>query len=152
MKNHIRPHAEQQIQSRKLFIDDSDQLALESHNSLSSDSFYAQNTLMVDDVVPINDPTPINIYKMERDIPADEIEVADKVNKFEDQIAMESVKQHLKKITQLPSGLKDRVESDLIRKLTSVQPASTSKIFNLNLKSLLFCLQFFMEVQHSNQK
>ena len=38
------------------------------------------------------------------------------------QIAMESVEEHLKKITQLPSGLKDRVESDLIRKITSVKP------------------------------
>ena len=42
---------------------------------------------------------------------------------LEDQIAMESLDQHLKKITQLPGGFKHRVEADLLRKLTTVSPA-----------------------------
>ena len=124
----MRPHAEQQIQSRKLYIDDFDQLALDSHNLLSSDSFYAKNLLMVDDVVPIKDPTPIHIYNMDRDIPKKE-QLAQTASKLEDQIAMESVKQHLKKITQLPSGLKDSVEYHLIKKLTTIQPKRKSKTF-----------------------
>eukprot|EP00090_Calanus_glacialis_P008621 TRINITY_DN16973_c0_g1_i1.p1 TRINITY_DN16973_c0_g1~~TRINITY_DN16973_c0_g1_i1.p1 ORF type:complete len:620 (-),score=99.64 TRINITY_DN16973_c0_g1_i1:77-1936(-) len=35
---------------------------------------------------------------------------------------MESVNQHLKKISQIPSGLKNTLHADLIRKLTSVVP------------------------------
>ena len=46
---------------------------------------------------------------------------------LEDQIAMESLDKHLKKITQLPSGFKHKVEADLIRKLTTVSPAPISK-------------------------
>jgi len=123
VKHRMHPYAEHQIQSRKLFIEDSDQLAMETHNILSMDSFYADNPLLVDEMVPINEPTQINIYNMDRDISEEEIEVPDTVSKLEDQIAMESVNHHLKKISQLPLGLKADVESDLIRKLTSVQPA-----------------------------
>ena len=39
---------------------------------------------------------------------------------------MESLDKHLKLITQLPSGLKHKVEPDLIRKLTTVSPAPIS--------------------------
>ena len=114
----MSPHADHQIQPRQLSVDDSDQLALQSYISLSSDSYYAQNpfNLMVEDVVPINDPTPIDIYNMEDE---DDKDHDVTVSSLTDQIAMESVEEHLKKITQLPSGLRDRVESDLIRKITS---------------------------------
>ena len=50
-----------------------------------------------------------------------------KLSALEDQIAMESLDKHLKKITQLPSGFKHKVEADLIRKLTTVSPAPISK-------------------------
>ena len=100
-------------------MDDSDQQALQSYNTLSSDSFYAQNPLMVEDVVPINDPTPINTHEMEVE---DDNNVDGSVSNLADQVAMESVEEHLRKINQPPSGLKDRVESDLIRRITSVKP------------------------------
>ena len=75
---------DQQIEPRQLFADDSDQLTLQSYNSLEDDK---------DVDVTVSDLTH--------------------------QIAMESVEEHLKKITQLPSGLKDSVESD--RKLESLK-------------------------------
>ena len=53
--------------------------------------------------------------------------VPDELAELEDQIAMESLNTHLKKITQLPTGLKQAVESDLIRKLTTVEPKPKSK-------------------------
>ena len=58
---------------------------------------------------------------------SDNFSVPDKLSALEDQIAMESLDQHLKKITQLPSGFKHKVEADLIRKLTTVSPAPISK-------------------------
>ena len=59
----------------------------------------------------------------------DDFQVPDQLSDLEDQIAMESLDQHLKKITQLPSGLKHKVESDLIRKLTTVEPKPKSKLW-----------------------
>ena len=57
----------------------------------------------------------------------EDFQVPDQLTILEDQIAMESLNKHLKKITQLPSGLKQKVESDLIRKLTTVEPKPKSK-------------------------
>ena len=54
---------------------------------------------------------------------SENIEMPAKLLLLEDQIAMESLDQHLKKITQLPGGFKHRVEADLLRKLTTVSPA-----------------------------
>ena len=54
---------------------------------------------------------------------------------------MESLDKHLKLITQLPSGLKHKVEPELIRKLTTVSPAPISKehenILPLSPKNIL---------------
>ena len=58
---------------------------------------------------------------------SDNFSVPDKLSALEDQIAMESLDKHLKKITQLPSGFRHKVEADLIRKLTTVSPAPISK-------------------------
>ena len=58
---------------------------------------------------------------------SDNFSVPDELSALEDQIAMESLDKHLKKITQLPSGFKHKVEADLIRKLTTVSPAPISK-------------------------
>ena len=57
----------------------------------------------------------------------DNFSVPDELSALEDQIAMESLDKHLKKITQLPSGFKHKVEADLIRKLTTVSPAPICK-------------------------
>ena len=59
----------------------------------------------------------------------EDFQVPDQLSELEDQIAMESLDKHLKKITQLPSGLKHKVESDLIRKLTTVEPKPKSKLW-----------------------
>jgi preprotein translocase subunit SecB len=107
-----QPHAQQQIQSRKLYIDDSDLIAVESHDSLSLDS---------EDHPLIN----IAVPRTNLDLQEEEIEVPDTVTELEDQIAMESVNQHLKKFGSF--GLKERDASDLVRKLTSVQPAPIGK-------------------------
>jgi hypothetical protein len=103
-----QPDAQLQIQSRKLYIDDSDLIGLESHDSLSLDS---------------EDDPLINIagFRNKQDHQEEEIEVPDTVTELEDQIAMESVNQHLKKFGSF--GYKERDGSDLVRKLTSVQPA-----------------------------
>ena len=64
---------------------------------------------------------------------------------------MESLDTHLKKISQLPDGLQERVESDLIRKLTSVQPAPESKAF-FNSEEKSYALFFFsLHRQHHQQ-
>ena len=107
-----QPHAQQQIQSRKLYIDDSDLIAVESHDSLSLDS---------EDHPMINFSSPGKGARNILDLQEEEIEVTDTVTELEDQIAMESVNQHLKKFGSY--GLKERDGSDLVRKLTSVQPA-----------------------------
>ena len=65
--------------------------------------------------------------KEETEEELEDFQVPDQLSELEDQIAMESLDKHLKKITQLPSGLKHKVESDLIRKLTTVEPKPNSK-------------------------
>ena len=62
--------------------------------------------------------------------------VPDELAELEDQIAMESLNKHLKKITQLSTGLKQAVESDLIRKLTTVEPKPKSKCLWLNVRTI----------------
>ena len=70
---------------------------------------------------------------------SDNFSVPDELSALEDQIAMESLDKHLKKITQLPSGFKHKVEADLIRKLTTVSPAPICKhCSRLRLRKLLF--------------
>ena len=111
-----QPQAQQQIQSRKLYIDDSDLIAVESHDSLSLDS---------EDHTLINFSSPGKGARNNLDLQEEEIEVPDTVTELEDQIAMESVNQHLKKFGSF--RLKERDGSDLVRKLTSVQPAPIGK-------------------------
>ena len=65
----------------------------------------------------------------EEEYDQEDFQVPDQLSDLEDQIAMESLDKHLKKITQLPSGLKYKVESDLIRKLTTVEPKPKSKLW-----------------------
>ena len=77
----------------------------------------------------------------------EDFQVPDQLSELEDQIAMESLDKHLKKITQLPSGLKHKVESDLIRKLTTVEPKPKSKLWwslwtERSASSFLFYFQF----------
>ena len=77
----------------------------------------------------------------------EDFQVPDQLSELEDQIAMESLDKHLKKITQLPSGLKHKVESDLIRKLTTVEPKPKSKLWwslwtERSARSFLFYFQF----------
>ena len=67
--------------------------------------------------------------KEETEKDQEDFQVPDQLSDLEDQIAMESLDKHLKKITQLPSGLKHKVESDLIRKLTTVEPKPKSKLW-----------------------
>merc|ERR1711971_228192 len=117
-KNHRHAPQKQQIQSRKLYIDDYDQIALESHNSLSLDNLDSKDPFL-NDAVTLNDATPI---MMDRDTSNEEDNSQKGKSSLEDQIAMESVNQHLKKMSQIPSGLKNKLHSDLIRKLTSVVP------------------------------
>ena len=102
--NHLLPRPELLIQPGQLYS--------QAYDSLSSDSFYAQTPLLVDDVVPINDPLPIHVDNTDTD--SDE-EVTD--SNLTDQVGRESVEEHLKKIPELPQGLKDKVESDLIRRI-----------------------------------
>ena len=108
-----------QIQSRKLYIDDEDdQMALESQNSLSLDNF---------DYFLTNDGhLKVDLVKEDvtKDISKENIIAA---STLDDQIAMESVNQHLKKMSQIPSGLKKSLHTDLIRKLTTVVPEPKSK-------------------------
>ena len=93
----------------------------------------------MNNVVSTYDATPINIYDMARDKSEEEIDGQNAESKLEDQIAMESVNQHLKKISQIPSGLKHKIDSDLIRKLTSVLPEPISKLFHcVNKVSRMF--------------
>ena len=67
--------------------------------------------------------------KEETEEELEDFQVPDQLSELEDQIAMESLDKHLKKITQFPSGLKHKVESDLIRKLTTVEPKPKSKLW-----------------------
>ena len=115
----------QQIQSRKLYIDDYDQIALESHNSLALDNLDSKDPFL-NDAITLNDATPIT---MDRDLSNEEMNSPNEESSLEDQIAMESVNQHLKKISQIPSGLKNTLHSDLIRKLTSVVPEPMRRLF-----------------------
>ena len=64
-----QPHAERQIQSRKLYIEDSDLIAVESHDSLSLDS---------EDHPLIN----IAVPKNKQDLQEEEIEVPDTVTEL----------------------------------------------------------------------
>ena len=73
----------------------------------------------------IINPKLSDLYRNNLDIQEEEIEVPDTVTELEDQIAMESVNQHLKKFDLY--GLKERDDSGLFRKLTSVQPAPIGK-------------------------
>ena len=108
-----------QIQSRKLYIDDEDdQMALESQNSLSLDNF--------DSFLTNDGDLKVDLVKEDvaKDISKENIIAA---STLDDQIAMESVNQHLKKMSQIPSGLKKSLHTDLIRKLTTVVPEPKSK-------------------------
>ena len=114
------------IQSRKLFIDDDeeydkndDQLALESE-------IIGQLTNVEDNLVDVDSGKQILfLHKMACNVFCVD-GITSHVSDLEDQIAMESLDKHLKMITQLPSGLKHKVNSDLIRKLTTVSPAPLS--------------------------
>ena len=108
-----------QIQSRKLYIDDEDdQMALESQNSLSLDNF--------DSFLTNDGDLKVDLVKqdVDKDTSKENIIAA---STLDDQIAMESVNQHLKKMSQIPSGLKKSLHTDLIRKLTTVVPEPKSK-------------------------
>ena len=73
--------------------------------------------------------------------------VPDKLSALEDQIAMESLDKHLKKITQLPSGFKHKVEADLIRKLTTVSPAPISKHKLVDISLVIVTGDIFFQVK-----
>ena len=121
-------HGAKLIKSRKLFIDDNerdegdiledyhDQIAVETDNAVETIVEAPESMKIKTEVKEKIDP--------EAD---DDFQVPDHLSALEDQIAMESLNKHLKKITQLPSGLKHKVESDLIRKLTTVEPKPKSK-------------------------
>ena len=102
--NRVLPRPELLIQPGQLYS--------QAYDSLSSDSFYAQTPLLVDDVVHINDPLPIHVDNT--DTNSDE-EVTD--GNLTEQVGRDSVEEHLKNIPELPQGLKDKVESDLIRRI-----------------------------------
>ena len=108
-----------QIQSRKLYIDDEDdQMALESQNSLSLDNF--------DSFLTNDGDLKVDLVKQDVDKATSKENII-AASTLDDQIAMESVNQHLKKMSQIPSGLKKSLHTDLIRKLTTVVPEPKSK-------------------------
>ena len=108
-----------QIQSRKLYIDDEDdQMALESQNSLSLDNF--------DSFLTNDGHLKVDLVKQDVDKATSKENII-AASTLDDQIAMESVNQHLKKMSQIPSGLKKSLHTDLIRKLTTVVPEPKSK-------------------------
>ena len=124
------------IQSRKLYIDDEDPET--DYDQVAMESSFA-NTLDEDNLEHSQDEVDLNLVSDDRDgkydlfcdkcreFFSDNFSVPDKLSALEDQIAMESLDKHLKKITQLPSGFEHKVEADLIRKLTTVSPAPISK-------------------------
>ena len=112
-----------QIQSRKLYIDDEDdQMALESQNSLSLDNF--------DSFLTNDGDLKVDLVKHDVDKATSKENII-AASTLDDQIAMESVNQHLKKMSQIPSGLKKSLHTDLIRKLTTVVPEPKSKYCEL---------------------
>ena len=102
--NRVLPRPELLIQPGQLYS--------QPYDSLSSDSFCAQTPLLVDNVVPFNDPLPICGDNTDTD--SDE-EVRE--SNLTELVGRESVKEHLKKIPELPQGLNDKVVSDLIRRI-----------------------------------
>ena len=128
-------HASNLIKSRKLVINDHDykqEKAVEDYQDQ-----IAMETEMSDLAVESVVAAPPEFFKIameekskeETEEELEDFQVPDQLSELEDQIAMESLDKHLKKITQFPSGLKHKVESDLIRKLTTVEPKPKSKLW-----------------------
>ena len=122
------------IKSRKLFIEDQDYK--EEKPAEDYQDQIAMETDMTDVTIEsvVAAPEFFKIAmeeksKEETEEALENFQVPDQLSELEDQIAMESLDKHLKKITQLPSGLKHKVESDLIRKLTTVEPKPKSKLW-----------------------
>ena len=122
------------IKSRKLFIEDQDYKEEKAPEDYQDQ--IAMETDMTDVTVEsvVAAPEFFKIAmeeksKEETEEALENFQVPDQLSDLEDQIAMESLDKHLKKITQLPSGLKHKVESDLIRKLTTVEPKPKSKLW-----------------------
>ena len=93
----------------------------QAYDRLSSDSFYAETPLIVDDVVPINDPKPILVDNTDVDIIEEEIEVSVETNKIREQDTNDTVEEDLKKISHLPLGLSSIMKSDLIYEIDSAK-------------------------------
>ena len=90
------------------------------------DSFCAQTPLLVDNVVPFNDPLPICGDNTDTD--SDE-EV--RKSNLTEPVGRESVKEHLKKIPELPQGLNDKVVSDLIRRIPPNTANSGKRVYSI---------------------
>ena len=124
------------IKSRKLVIDDHQDYKQEKAEEDYEDQIAMESGLTdsaVESVVAAPEFFKIAMEEKsqseETEEEMEDFQVPDKLSELEDQIAMESLDKHLKKITQLPSGLKHKVESDLIRKLTTVEPKPKSKLW-----------------------
>lgn len=125
-------HAAKLIKSRELFIDDDDDDDKDAGKEKDLDDYHDQIAIetenIMESIVEAPESFKMKIAKEENSFEKldekldEDFQVPDQLTILEDQIAMESLNKHLKKITQLPSGLKQKVESDLIRKLTTVEP------------------------------
>ena len=122
------------IKSRKLFIEDQDykeeKPAEDYQDQIAMETDMTDVT--IESVVAAPEFFKIAMEEKSKEETEEDLEdfrVPDQLSGLEDQIAMESLDKHLKKITQLPSGLKHKVESDLIRKLTTVEPKPKSKLW-----------------------
>ena len=93
----------------------------QAYDSLSSDSFYAETPLIVDDVVPINDPKPILVDNNDVDIMEEEIDVAVETKQTREKDVNDTVEEDLKKISHLPLGLSGIMKSDLIYEIDSAK-------------------------------
>ena len=133
-RNHHHPNAEPKAQLHSDYLD---QIAVESSDSLSLD---LKDPLQIQEAVQ----TPDRVYTDSIDLENEEIQVPDTVSELEDQIAMESVNQHLKRLNSY--GLKDHLETDLIIKLTTVQPAPISNnswsYFHVNIYMFSFSWKY----------
>ena len=122
IENFYREDVASSIMPRPELLIQPGELYSHAYDSLSSDSFYAQTPLLVDDVVPINDHLPVHVDNTETESYEEEKYVIETGSK---QSARESVEEHLKKISKLPSSLKDKVELDLMRRIITAKTGTT---------------------------
>ena len=117
-------HPANLIHSRKLYIDQDDDAnaELESYDDqLAMESEIFETSILSNEIETVKGSVDEDLQVL------NDYHSLDDLNDIDDQLAMESLDRHFKKITQLPLGLKNQVESDLIRKLTTVSPTPRSK-------------------------